>query len=61
MPDKKLLIAKGYVYDELCADLDQLKYRNEMLEAALRGLYEHTKNNHQIAALNEEARKALEK
>jgi len=31
------------------------------LEAALRGLYEHTKNNQQICGLNERARAVLDK
>jgi hypothetical protein len=34
--------------------------RIKVLEAALRGLYEHTKNDRQIAGLNTAARKALE-
>jgi hypothetical protein len=33
--------------------------RVERLETALRGLYEHTKNNYQICGLNEAARAAL--
>jgi len=49
------------IRDALLAAYDAQAARIAELEAALRGLYEHTKNNQQICGLNERARAVLDK
>lgn len=40
-------------------ELNRLQAENERLRKALKGLYEHTKNNYQICGLNQTAKQAL--
>lgn len=54
-----IINGKYYPDGNASSAINLLMEQNAALVAALKGLYEHTKNNHNICGLNEQARALL--